>query len=159
MKKLILFLVLGLFLQSTGLMAQDQEVVNFTAVLESVLNLNVTGGADQTATFDTPDKYNLGIDAVGTTTITVESTSDWNLEIEAPDFSDGAAAIIPIDNLGVWCEATGDHQFGTEVTCDYTSLATSLGLTAAAQMLIDVGAVTEVPLLIMHLTLTGRWVP
>jgi len=50
-----------------------------------------------------------------------------------------AAAIIPIDNLGVWCEATGAHTIGTEVTCTYTSLGTSLGLTNTDQMLIDNG--------------------
>nr|NQU89674.1 hypothetical protein [Bacteroidota bacterium] len=139
MKKLILFLMLMLVIQSTNLFAQDAEVVNFTAVLESVLNLNVTGGADQTATFDTPDLYNLGIDAVGTTTVTMESTSNWNLQINAANFSDGAVASIPIDNLGVWCEATGIHVIGGEVTCAYTALGSALGVTAIDQMLIDNG--------------------
>jgi hypothetical protein len=119
--------------------ATDTDVVNFTAILASVLNLNVTSGQNQTATFDTPDKYNLGIDAVGTSTVTMEATSNWTLEINAADFSDGASAIIPINNLGVWCEATGVHTIGAEATCAFTSLATSMGITNADQMLIDNG--------------------
>lgn len=139
MKKLTITLALILALLTSNVFAQDTDtdVVNFTAVLSSVLNLNVTGGQDQTATFDTPDKYNLGIDAVGTTTITVESTANWNIQINAADFSDGGTAIIPIDNLGVWCEATGTHQIGTEVSCSYTSLANALGITNTDQMLLD----------------------
>ncbi|MFP4470797.1 MAG: hypothetical protein ACLFPE_08940, partial [Bacteroidales bacterium] len=105
MKKFTLIITMILALNAGNLFAQDQENVNFTAILEEVLNLNVTGGGDQTAIFETPDDYNFGIDDVGITTITVESTSDWNLQITGNDFSDGAAAIIPINNLGVWCEA------------------------------------------------------
>lgn len=139
MKKLIIILVVLIGTQTTGLMAQatDTDVVNFTAILQDVLNLNVTGGQDQTATFDTPDKYNLGIDAVGTTTITVESTADWNLQISAADFSDGGGNIIPINNLGLWCEATGTHQIGTEVDCNFTAIGTSMGITTTDQILFD----------------------
>ncbi len=141
MKKITIILSLLFVFQTVNVNAQetDTDVVNFTAILVSVLNLNVTSGQDQTATFDTPDEYNLGIDAVGTTTVTMESTADWNLQINAADFSDGVAAIIPIDNLGVWCEATGTHTIGADVTCAFTSLVTSMGLTAADQMLIDNG--------------------
>ncbi len=139
MKKFIIVLMVLAMAQATGMKAQttDTDVVNFTAILQEVLNLNVTGGQNQTADFDTPDEYNLGIDAVGTTTITVESTGDWDLQINAADFSDGGGNIIPIDNLGLWCEATGVHQIGTEVSCSYTSLANALGITATDQMLLD----------------------
>ncbi len=144
MKKFTLILGLILVMQAGNLFAQtDTENVNFNAILESVLNLNVTGGADQTATFNTPDTYNFGIDAVGTTTVTVESTSDWNLQISAPNFTDGATATIPINNLGVWCEATGAHVFGTEVTCGCQTLADAMGLTTGAQMLIDAGGASN----------------
>lgn len=141
MKKLSTILVLILAFANYNVRAQatDAETVVFTAILSSVLNLNVTSGQTQTATFDTPDKYNLGIDAVGTSTVTMESTANWTLEINAADFTDGASATIPINNLGVWCEATGTHQIGTEVTCSYTSLGTSLGLSNTDQMLIDNG--------------------
>lgn len=131
-------MVVLLVAHTTSVMAQtDTDVVNFTAILQDVLNLNVTSGQDQTATFDTPDKYNLGIDAVGTTTITVESTANWDVQINAADFSDGGGNTIPIDNLGVWCEATGTHLIGTEVDCSFTSLATAMGITAADQTLLD----------------------
>lgn len=141
MKKLTLILTIFVALQATNVFSQDTDtdVVNFTAILSAVLNLNVTAGQDQTATFDTPDEYNLGIDAVGTTTITVESTSNWDLMINAADFSDGATATIPIDNLGVWCEATGVHTLGGEVACSNTTLATAMGITVADQTLLDNG--------------------
>lgn len=141
MKKFTFILVIALagITYNAQCQATDAEVVNFTAVLSSVLNLNVTGGGTQTATFDTPDKYNLGIDAVGTTTVTMEATSNWKLEINAADFSDGASATIPINNLGVWCEATGAHTIGAEVTCSNTSLATAMGLTSTDQLLLDNG--------------------
>jgi len=119
--------------------ATDTDVVNFTAILQSVLNLNVTAGQNQEAIFDLPEEYNFGIDAVGTTTVTMESTSNWTLEINAADFTDGASAIIPINNLGVWCEAVGTHTIGAEATCAYTTLPTSMGITNADQMLIDNG--------------------
>ena len=142
MKKFTIILSMLFLLPTVNIQAQatDTDVVNFTAILASVLNLNVTSGQNQTATFDTPDKYNLGIDAVGTTTVTMESTSDWTLEINAADFTDGASAIIPINNLGVWCEATGTHTIGGEATCAYTTLATAMGITNTDQMLIDNGS-------------------
>ena len=141
MKNFTIALCIFLVLPMCKIQAQatDTDVVNFTAILASVLNLNVTAGQNQTATFDTPEKYNLGIDLVGTSTVTMEATSNWTLEINAADFTDGASAIIPINNLGVYCDATGAHTIGAEATCAYTSLATSLGLTNADQMLIDNG--------------------
>ncbi len=141
MRKFTIILAILFLIPAANIQAQatDTDVVNFTAILASVLNLNVTSGQNQTATFDTPDKYNLGIDDVGTTTVTMESTSDWTLEINAADFTDGAAAIIPINNLGVWCEATGTHTIGAEATCSFTTLATSMGITNTDQVLIDNG--------------------
>jgi len=139
MKKIVLLLMLAFVVQSTGLFAQVTGEVAFTAILEDVLNLTVIpdGGESQTATFDTPDLYNNGIDVVGQTHITVESTASWYLEISAPDFSDGGGNIIPINNVGVWCEATGVHQIGTEVSCSFTSLAMSCGVTAGNQTLLN----------------------
>jgi hypothetical protein len=118
----------------------DVEVVNFTAVLSNVLNLSITAGADQTATFNTPALYNQGLDVVGVTGVTMESTTIWKLSISAPNFTGPGAAIIPINNLGVWCSATGVHAIGTEVTCTNTSLATSRGITVAPQDLINNGS-------------------
>lgn len=138
MKKFTILLSVILLTQAGSLFAQtDEENVNFTAILETVINLNIVDGGDQTATFDTPDKYNLGIDDVGITNITVESTSDWDLTIKAPNFSDGGAAIIPINNLGVWCEANGAHTFGNEVVTNFDALGNACGITTNDQNLID----------------------
>nr|NQU89673.1 hypothetical protein [Bacteroidota bacterium] len=139
MKYALRLIILLLILQSTKLSGQDTETVAFTASLMSVLSLNVTAGAVQTATFDTPAEYNFGIDAVGSTTVTMESTSNWDLKIRAANFINGGAS-IPINNLGVWCQATGAHTFGSEVTCSYTSLANAKGVTTIDQILINNGS-------------------
>ena len=141
MKNFTIILCIFLVLPTFTIQAQetDTDVVNFNAILMSVLNLSVVSGQNQTATFDEPDEYNFGIEAVGTSTVTMEATANWTLEINAADFTDWASAIIPIDNLGVWCEATGTHTIGAEATCAYTTLGTSLGITNADQMLIENG--------------------
>jgi|JFJP01.1.fsa_nt_gi hypothetical protein len=141
MKTFTKILILALTLQTANVFAQatDVEVVNFTAVLSNVLNLSITAGADQTATFNTPILYNEGIDVVGATGVTMESTTNWKLSISAPNFTGPGAAIIPINNLGVWCSATGIHTIGGEVVCSNTSLATSRGITVAVQDLITNG--------------------
>jgi len=137
MKYFVHIIIFLLILQTSKLYGQtDNETVNFTAVLASILNINVTSGATQTATFDTPAEYNFGIDAVGTTTVTMESTSNWNLKIRAANFVNGGAS-IPINNLGVWCQATGNHSFGNEVTCTFTSLGNAKGITTNDQILMD----------------------
>jgi len=140
MKTITKILILALTLQTANLFAQtDVEVVNFTAVLSNVLNLSITAGADQTATFDTPLKYNAGLDIVGVTGVTMESTTNWKLSINGNNFTGPGAATIPINNLGVWCSATGVHTIGGEVVCTNTALATSRGITVAPQDLITNG--------------------
>jgi len=144
MKRITLIMLVFLAAQTTSLIAQtDTDVVNFNAILAEVFDITVTSGNNQTANFDTPTTYNVGIDAVGTSTITVEATNDWDVQISAPDFTDGGTNIIPINNLGVWCESTGNNAIGTEVTCAYTTLATCMGLTIADQMLLDHGTGTN----------------
>jgi hypothetical protein len=96
-------------------------------------------GVTQEITFAVAADYNNGVTeaggiAPGFTDISVEATGNWWLSINAPDFQpyagpNGAGTgFIPIDNLGVWCEATGTHAFGTEVTCAYQSAPAALGL-------------------------------
>jgi len=134
MKKFVLLLGLLFALQTqTLLMAQltDQEVVVFNAHLLETFNLNVDGVV-QEITFGFAADYNNGVFEgagilPGFTLISVEATGNWWLSINCPDFT--GAGTIPIDNLGVWCEATGAHQFGAEVTCLYQNAAASLGLT------------------------------
>ena len=145
MKKFILILGLLFALQAqTTLMAQltDQDVVNFTAILSSVFDLTVTNGQNQTATFATAADYNVGVTELGgivsgVSEVTMEATGNWNLQIQSPDFSDGGTQSIPIDNLGVWVEATGVHQFGVEVTSINVNSANCLGLSNVDQMLIN----------------------
>ena len=152
MKKIIILFSL-IFALGTPfkMMAQleDPENVIFNAILGGVFNLLVQDGDIQTATFTTADDYNLGISETigvpgidpGFTTLGMEATGNWYLEISAPDFTPiTGTGIIPIDNLGVWCEATGVHQFGTEVTCSFQSPDAALGLGNTDVTLIDLGS-------------------
>jgi len=135
MKKFTFILVIAILTQAGTLFAQDTEQVTFEAILAEVLNLNVTGGAAQTVTFDSPATYNFGVDDVGQTTITVESTTDWNLAVAAADLINGANS-IPINNVGIWLQATGAHTIGGECSSTYTSLANACGITVASQTII-----------------------
>jgi hypothetical protein len=151
MKKLIFLLVMcfALLWQNT-LLAQlvDDENVVFNAILSGAFNLVVQDGDVQTATFASADDYNLGISETqgtpgidpGFTTVGMEATGNWYLKIGAPDFTPiTGTGSIPINNLGVWCEATGVHQFGIEVTCSYQSADAALGLLNTDVTLIDLG--------------------
>jgi hypothetical protein len=139
MKRIVLTLGL-LFAMQAMLLAQltDQEVVVFNAHLLKTFNLNVDGVL-QNITFTTAADYNNGVTEgagimPGFTDISVEATGNWWLSINAPDFQPYAGpnglgtGIIPINNLGVWCEATGTHAFGTEVTSAYQAAVDALGL-------------------------------
>jgi hypothetical protein len=150
MRKLLLFfgLLAAIQLQNKA-MAQinppDIENINFNADLQGAFNLEVQDGRDQLATFRSAEDYNLGISENSTpgiepgyTTVYMEATGNWNLKIHSSDFmpTTGTGS-IPIDNLGVYCEASGEHQFGTEVTCDYQSAQNALGLSTNDVTLID----------------------
>ena len=153
--KRIAFTLGLLFTFQFALLAQDTdtEVVVFNAHLLETFNLNVDG-IEQEITFDDADDYNLGVTeaegiAPGFTLISVEATGNWDLTITAPDFQpyvgpNGAGTgIIPIENLGVWVEATGAHQFGGEVTCAFQVADDALGLTdnvADPALLIGLGS-------------------
>jgi hypothetical protein len=149
MRKIIMLAALLLAFQTT-LHAQltDDENVVFNAILNGAFNLIVVDGDVQTATFSSADDYNFGIsETLGTpgidpgfTTIAMEATGNWYLKISAPDFMPvTGTGSIPINNLGVWCEATGVHQFGTEVTCSYQSADAALGILNSDATLIDLG--------------------
>jgi hypothetical protein len=149
MKKILLiFGLLAALLVQTNIMAQltDDEDIIFNAILGGAFNLVVVDGDVQTATFASADDYNLGISEVlgtpgidpGFTTIAMEATGNWYLKISAPDFIPiTGTGSIPINNLGVWCEASGEHQFGTEVTCSHQSADAALGLANTDVTFID----------------------
>jgi hypothetical protein len=149
MKKILL--LVGLFAAimlnkpATAQLTDDETVV-FNAILGGAFNLVVVDGDIQTATFASADDYNLGISETqgtpgidpGYTTVAMEATGNWYLKISAPDFIPiTGTGSIPINNLGVWVEATGVHQFGTEVTCGYQSADAALGMASADVTLID----------------------
>lgn len=151
MKKAALTLgfILLLSLPAVFSQATDDEDVIFNAILGGAFNLIVQDGDVQTAYFNSADDYNFGVsEDLGTpgidpgfTTIAMEATGDWYLEISAPDFTPiTGTGSIPINNLGVWCEATGVHQFGTEVTCSYQTADAALGLSNTDVTLIDLGS-------------------
>lgn len=141
MKKLLIILMTLFALQTTSVIAQT-DVVNFEAILQDVTAITVTAGNDITVTFATSDDYNFGFDVIApVSTVEVVALLDWDMSIAAPDFTGGATGtdIIPINNVGVWCESTGVHTFGAELVCAYTTQTTPLGLTIASQPLITNG--------------------
>ena len=152
MKKAIIILCFLFSLQMPAtVMAQleDEENVIFNAILGGVFDLIVQDGDAQTATFISADDYNFGVsETMGTpgidpgyTIVTMEATGNWYLKISAQDFLPvTGTGSIPINNLGVWCQATGVHQFGTEVTCLYQSADAALGLLNTDVTLIDLAA-------------------
>jgi hypothetical protein len=151
MKKIVLILLTLMAFslnQTTMAQLEDAENVVFNAILGGAFNLVVQDGDIQTATFASADDYNFGISEnignpgidPGFTTVGMEATGNWYLTISGPDFIPvTGTGSIPIDNLGVWCEATGTHQFGTEVTCAYQSADAALGLATTDATLIDLG--------------------
>ena len=150
---MIFGLLVALQLQTTvKAQLQDAENVVFNAILGGAFNLIIQDGDIQTATFTSADDYNIGISETqgipgidpGFTTVAMEATGNWYLKINAPDFSPiTGTGSIPINNLGVWCEATGIHQFGTEVTCAYQSADAALGILNTDVTLIDLGTINS----------------
>lgn len=153
MKRIIISLGILLAMQgATFAQLTDSENIVFNAHLLKVFSLNVLNGATQEITFSTAANYNNGVIegagiATGTTAVTVEATGNWVMSILAPDFvpyvgpNGAGTGTIPINNLGVWLVATGAHQFGVEISCPYTNLATARGLATTSQQLI--GLVTS----------------
>jgi len=147
---LLLVLIVALFWQNSAFaQLEDDENVVFNAILGGAFNLIVQDGDVQTATFSSADDYNLGISETqgnpgidpGFTTVAMEATGNWRLRISAPDFTPiTGTGSIPVNNLGVWCEATGIHQFGIEVTCNHQSADAALGLQTTDVVLIDLGS-------------------
>ncbi len=142
MKKLIIILLALFALQTTNVFAQSDDVV-IHAILQDVTTITVTDGADLTFTFANSDDYNFGFDADGQiSTIEIVSLFDWTLSLASDgDFmnDDAGGSYIPIENLGVWCADPGNHKFGTEVTCAYTTITSPIGVTDADQLLIGNG--------------------
>jgi hypothetical protein len=154
MKRITLLLCLFFaILVNTRLIAQlleDDEPVIFNAILEGTFDLVVTDGDNQTAHFNSAPDYNIGVSETqgvpgidpGHSTVTMSATGNWFLKIRAEDFvpNGSGTGIIPISNLGVWCSASGTHQFGAEVNCPCPSADAALGLQNVDQDLITLGS-------------------
>ena len=150
MKKFV-FLLGILFAMQMVVRAQvTEQTVTFNAHLISTFNLNMLDGGTQDITFNTALDYNTGVTGplglnpgitTGTTHITVEATEDWHLTITAQDNFVGYAGpngagtgTIPVDNVGVWCEATGLYTFGDQLTCTFLDPLSIRGL----EVLVDI---------------------
>ena len=144
MKKLMILFAAIFMFAVTSTQAQVTQGVSMTVILTNVLELNLTGGNAIVFTFDTPTEWNNGMtapDGGTTSTITVNSSTDWYLTIESPALTPaGGGNNMDPDNIGVWCESTGNYSFGSEVTCAYTAVGSPLELETAAATLIDNGS-------------------
>jgi hypothetical protein len=148
MKKFVfLFALIFAFAINSTLMAQPEQV-DFEARLETVFELTIVNGSEQIAWFNDANDYNNGVTASpgnqdgidpGTTDVTMEATGNWQLLISAPDLVEGTTAdVIPIANVGVYVEATGNHTIGAEVTSLYI-VGNPNGLETTDEILIDNG--------------------
>lgn len=141
MKKILLLLAVFVALAQFPLRAQtDSDVVNFNLTLNATLDIIVQSGNDQTIEFVTSDHYNNGVwegngIASGVSNVTVDALIGWDMSIACPDFT-GAGGTVPINNLGVWCEALGANNFSGPCACTYDDVDSPLGLTIADQSLI-----------------------
>jgi hypothetical protein len=134
MKKFFFLLTILLaFSFGTRVMAQLSDIVVFNAHLEDVLIIDVYYGEIQEITFDEADDYTNGVTEAGLeidpgySDVSVESTGNWNMTIQCPDFT-GGGYTIPINNLGVWIENFGSFVNGNQVewTCDEADAAQAL---------------------------------
>ena len=142
MKKIILFsAVLTLFFSARVLAQPVTDDVIFNVDLQNLFTITVESGDIQNATVTTAADYQNGVIPVsGVSEVSVESTSDWYIEISGPDLT-GTAGTIPVDNIGVYVtDGTGSYTLGTEYVSAYTAAATCMGVTTADQLLVDVGA-------------------
>ncbi len=143
MKKLIIILLALFALQTTNVFAQSDDVI-VHAILQDVTTITVVTGDDITFTFANSDDYNFGFDVNSVPSqIEIVALLDWTLSLSANgDFmnDDAGGSYIPIENLGVWCADPGNHKFGAEVDCAYTTITTPIGVTDVDQLLIDNGS-------------------
>jgi len=143
MKKIILFsAVLMLFFNARMLAQPVTDDVIFNVNLENLFTITVLAPGDlQLATVTTSADYLNGVIPVpGVSEVTVESTSDWKIEIGGPDLT-GTAGTIPVNNIGVYVtDGTGSFTLGTEYTSPHTTIATILGMSSLTdQLLVDNG--------------------
>lgn len=143
MKKIFLLIAVLFTFTQVSLNAQtDFDEVIFNLELVAVFDIEVVEGALQEITFDNSDQWNNGtyqgngiVD--GYSIVTVDATSNWDMFIKAPDFiAVTGTGTVPIDNLGVWCEALGTNNFSGASSCGAQAAVDSQGITTADAILI-----------------------
>jgi hypothetical protein len=145
MKKIILLsAVLMLFFNARILAQPVTDDVIFNVDLQNLFTITVESGDVQLATVITAADYQNGVTpASGVSEVSVESTTDWYINISGPDLT-GTAGTIPVNNIGVFVtDGTGSYTLGTEYTSPFVAAATCMGVTIANQLLVDVGAPTN----------------
>lgn len=140
MKKIILFGAVLMLFFNARITAQVTDDVIFNVNLVNLFTITVESGDIQNATVTTSAEYLNGVIPVsGVSEVSVESTSDWYINIGGPDLT-GTAGTIPVDNIGVYVtDGTGSYTLGTEYTSAYTTAASCMGLTNAGLLLVDNG--------------------
>lgn len=140
MKKIILFSAALILFFNARMIAQVTDDVIFNVDLQNLFTITVEQGDIQLATVVTSADYLGGvIPAPGVSEVSVESTSNWYINISGPNLT-GTAGTIPVNNIGVYVtDGTGTFTLGTEYTSPYTTAATCMGLATTDQLLVDNG--------------------
>ena len=135
-----LFITASAFAQSFNYVDQTQTVT-VNANLYTVFQLNLVSGDEITFNFEDFDDYKNGIANTTTTQLTVNSSTDWKLNVKAESANltyDGNN--IPIDNVGVSLATSGTYTAGANnYVNNAAGSANAKGLTTTDQTLIEAG--------------------
>jgi hypothetical protein len=135
-----LFITASAFAQSFNYVDQTQTVT-VNANLYTVFQLNLVSGDEITFNFEDFDDYKNGIANTTTTQLTVNSSTDWKLNVKAESANltyDGNN--IPIDNVGVSLATSGTYTVGdANYVNNADGSANAKGLTTSDQTLIEAG--------------------
>jgi len=135
-----LFITASAFAQSFNYVDQTQTVT-VNANLYTVFQLNLVSGDEITFNFEDFDDYKNGIANTTTTQLTVNSSTDWKLNVKAESANltyDGNN--IPIDNVGVSLATSGTYTVGgANYVNNADGSANAKGLTTTDQTLIEAG--------------------
>ena len=139
-----LFITASAFAQSFNYVDQTQTVT-VNANLYTVFQLNLVSGDEITFNFEDFDDYKNGIANTTTTQLTVNSSTDWKLNVKAESANltyDGNN--IPIDNVGVSLATSGTYTVGgANYVNNADGSANAKGLTTTDQTLIEAGTGTR----------------
>jgi hypothetical protein len=133
-------LAMTIFTYNLNAQVEDTETVSLTANLQTSLALTL-GTSSVDFIFNTVDQYNNGIGSTGNIfhTATVNSTSNWELEIKAQDdlIHTNGNDEIHLNQVGV--SASLEGNYGSNRIINSTSLTAPLSLTKTKQVLLTKG--------------------